>query len=78
MKIVQIAAARELLRWTQADLAERARIDRRTVSNIETGKHKPNANTLRFIQRAFEAAGVEFVEGYPGVILREERRRIRA
>jgi len=69
MNIAQITAARELLHWTKADLAERARINRRTVSNVETGKHVPNPNTLHSIRRAFEAAGIEFVEGSPGVRL---------
>jgi hypothetical protein len=41
MKGAQVKAARELLGWTQADLAERARINRRTVANIESGTPAP-------------------------------------
>jgi DNA-binding XRE family transcriptional regulator len=73
MNIAQITAARELLHWTKADLAERARINRRTVSNVETGKHVPHPNTLHSIRRAFEEAGIEFVESSPGVRLRAPR-----
>ena len=65
MKGTQIKAARALLGWTQADLAERARINRRTVANIESGKHVANPPTLAFIGRAFEAAGIEFIDGKP-------------
>jgi len=54
--------ARALLQWTQRDLAERALINRRTVVNIENGKHIPNSYTLDAIQHAFEAAGIEFAE----------------
>ena len=71
MNGTQIKATRTLLGWTKKDLAERARIDRRTVSNIETGKHVSNPNTLLSIQRAFEMAGLKFVEGWP--MLRSEK-----
>jgi|SoiMethySBSTD1v2_1073268.scaffolds.fasta_scaffold603039_2 DNA-binding XRE family transcriptional regulator len=40
-----------MLGWTQNDLAERARINRRTVVNIESGKHTPTPSTLLSIQR---------------------------
>jgi len=50
-----------MLGWTLNDLAERARINRRTVVNIESGKHTPTPSTLLSIQRAFKTAGVEFV-----------------
>jgi transcriptional regulator with XRE-family HTH domain len=56
----EIKVTRTLLGWTKKDLAERARIDRRTVSNIEAGKHAPNPSTLQSIRRAFEAAGIDF------------------
>ena len=50
-----------MLGWTQNDLAERAGINRRTVVNIESGKHTPSPSTLLSIQRAFKTAGLEFV-----------------
>jgi len=67
MTAAQIKAARVLLGWTKRDLAERAHINRRTVANIETGKHRPFQSTLLAIRRAFEAAGLEFIEGRPVV-----------
>jgi transcriptional regulator with XRE-family HTH domain len=51
-----IKAARERLGWTQVELARRARINRRTVANIEAGRHAPHPNTLQCIKRAFEGA----------------------
>ena len=54
-----------LLRWTKSDLAERARINRRTVANIESGKHVPSRTTLLSILKAFELAGLEFRDGSP-------------
>ena len=52
-----------MLRWTQNELAVRARINRRTVANIETGKHAPAPNTVLAIKRAFEAGGLTFIDG---------------
>jgi transcriptional regulator with XRE-family HTH domain len=52
-----IKAARERLGWTQVELARRARINRRTVANIEAGRHAPHPNTLKSIKRAFKTAG---------------------
>jgi transcriptional regulator with XRE-family HTH domain len=60
MRREQITAARKLLRWTKIDLAERARINRRTVANIEAGMHDPTPRTLSAIRKAFEAAGLRF------------------
>jgi DNA-binding XRE family transcriptional regulator len=63
MKPEQVIAARKLLGWTKTELAERAKINRRTVINVENGKHTPSAHTLRVLQRAFESAGVAFAPG---------------
>ena len=65
MRGEEIRAARTLLGWSKTDLAEHARINRRTVANIETGKHAPSPSILLSIQRAFAAAGIEFVDGSP-------------
>jgi transcriptional regulator with XRE-family HTH domain len=61
MKGSYIKAAREQLGWTQVELARRARINRRTVANIEAGRHAPHPNTLKSIKRAFEAAERNFI-----------------
>jgi transcriptional regulator with XRE-family HTH domain len=64
----QVRAARGLLNWTVRDLAEKARVHRNTVTNIETGKYAGDPKTLDAIQRALEKAGVEFTNGKrPGV-----------
>jgi DNA-binding XRE family transcriptional regulator len=61
----QIKAARALLRWTKTELATRARIDRRTVANLEADKHVPSMTTLTSIRRAFASAGIEFIDNQP-------------
>ena len=55
-------------------LAEKAGVHRNTITNIETGKYNGDADTLDAIRKAFEAAGVEFIEkngGGPGVRLKD-------
>jgi hypothetical protein len=45
-----------------------------TVRQFEAGTHQPRRATLSVIRRAFEDAGVEFIEengGGPGVRLRK-------
>jgi transcriptional regulator with XRE-family HTH domain len=69
----QCRAARGLLDWTQQELADRARVGVVTIRQLEAGDTAPRRATLDVIQRAFEAAGVEFIAGYgggPGVRLR--------
>ena len=74
MTSAQVRAARGLLNWTVRMLAEKAGVHRNTITNIETGKYNGDADTLDAIRKAFEAAGVEFIEkngGGPGVRLKE-------
>ncbi len=47
---------------TQAELAELCAISKTGLNNIERGASDPKASTLAAIQRALEAAGVEFIE----------------
>ena len=56
----KMKAARALLGWSQADLAERAGLTQATVANIETGKHQPSKATLSALTHALQAAGIEF------------------
>jgi transcriptional regulator with XRE-family HTH domain len=64
----QIRAARALVGWTQAQLAEKADLSEISIQQIEKGLTDPRATTLAAIERAFEAAGVEFTNGgRPGV-----------
>jgi transcriptional regulator with XRE-family HTH domain len=64
----QCRAARGLLNWTQDEMASAARLSVVTVRNFENEKSMPQRATLDVIQRALEAAGVEFTNGeQPGV-----------
>jgi transcriptional regulator with XRE-family HTH domain len=66
----QCRAARGLLNWTQDKIASAARVSVVTVRNFENEKSTPQRATLDVIQRALEAAGVEFTNGHqPGVRL---------
>ena len=69
----QCRAARGLLDWSQQDLAARAGVGIVTVRQLEVGVNEPRRATLEVVRRAFESAGVEFIEengGGPGVRLR--------
>jgi transcriptional regulator with XRE-family HTH domain len=73
----QIRAARALLRWTAEELAERSRLGVATIRRAEAVDDAvpitvANADT---IVRAFEEAGIEFINGdAPGVRLHPPRR----
>jgi transcriptional regulator with XRE-family HTH domain len=70
----QCRAARGLLGWNQEDLATRAGVSQVTVHQLEAGVTQPRRATLDVIRRAFENAGVEFIDengGGPGVRLRK-------
>jgi transcriptional regulator with XRE-family HTH domain len=56
----QARAARSWLGWTQAELAERARVGLSTVKDYEGGKRSPIPNNLEAMQRALESAGMKF------------------
>ena len=67
----QSRAARGLLDWSRARLAEASGVGRATLAEFESGKRTPLARTLEDIRRTFEKAGVEFLDGDgPGVRLR--------
>jgi transcriptional regulator with XRE-family HTH domain len=57
----QSVAARGLLGWSRADLAERSKVSMATLADFEAGKRTPYARTLDDIIGAFEAAGVVFI-----------------
>jgi len=74
IKPSQCRAARGLLGWSQQILAEKAGIGVVTVHQLETGATDPRKATLDVVQRAFETAGVEFIDangGGEGVRLRK-------
>jgi transcriptional regulator with XRE-family HTH domain len=74
IKPSQCRAARGLLDWSQQDLATRAGVGLVTVHQLEAGSTQPRRATLDVIRRAFENAGVDFIDedgGGPGVRLRK-------
>ena len=78
MNADQLRAGRTLLRWSQADLAERSDVSLSTIRRLEamTGGLVGNATTLKALQTALDQGGVIFIaengEG-PGVRLRKDR-----
>ena len=75
----QIRAARALLRWSAEDLARESAIGVTTIRRAEITEFKTSmtmANDLT-VRRAFENAGVEFIDengGGAGVRLRKRQR----
>jgi ribosome-binding protein aMBF1 (putative translation factor) len=59
----QIRAARGLLNWSAADLAEKISAARQTIQRLEQSEGVPpsRTQTLLDIKAAFEAAGIEFI-----------------
>ena len=78
VSIRQIKAARALLAWSQAQLAEAAGVSIPTIKRLEAydGPLGGRISTGNKIQTAREAAGVEFIDengGGPVVRLRERQ-----
>ena len=73
----QIRAARALLGWNQRELSAAAGLSEISIKNAERGVVDSRGSTLNAIQRAFERAGVIFLDtgdtrnGGPGVRLKE-------
>src|SRR5436305_14864203 len=59
----QCRAARALLNWSQEDLVRHSKITKKTIADFERGATTPRAQTLAQILAAFEAQGVEFLNG---------------
>jgi transcriptional regulator with XRE-family HTH domain len=78
--IRQVKAARALLGWSQADLANRSGVSEPTIARLESaeGELGGREGTGDKIRRAIESAGVEFIDengGGPGVRLRKGYRK---
>lgn len=70
----QLAAARELLNITQAQLAEAAGVHQPIIARIEAGTVDPRPATIAKLQEAIERQGVEFTNGdNPGVRFKSSR-----
>jgi len=57
----QCRAARAMLSWSQAELAQAASVSRQTIADFERGAHQPISNNIASIVYAFEMAGIEFL-----------------
>ena len=74
----QIRAARALIGWTQAALARASGVSEIAIKNLERGATDPRVSTINNIERAFDQAGVVFLDigeargGGRGVRLKEE------
>jgi transcriptional regulator with XRE-family HTH domain len=74
----QIRAARAIVNWSAEDLARHSSVSLRTIRRAELGDRQTSMtapNNLA-IRRAFEMAGVEFIDengGGPGVRLAKRR-----
>jgi transcriptional regulator with XRE-family HTH domain len=70
----QCRAARALLNWSQADLAQASGVATKTIADFEREERSPYDRTLADLREAFEIAGVEFTDGdNPGVRRRGDR-----
>ena len=73
----QIRAARALLGWKQRELAAAASVSEVSIKNAERAVVDSRGSTLNAIQRAFDKAGVIFLDtgdtrnGGPGVRFKE-------
>ena len=58
----QIRAARGLLHWTQDELAEKAKVSRKTVQAVENGDHV-RASRIEAMHKTLSEHGIEFLDG---------------
>jgi transcriptional regulator with XRE-family HTH domain len=79
ISVEQLRAARSLLGWSQSELAARAGLSLPTVKRLEGGFGPRVSDEARTkLQRAIEAAGIEFIDengGGQGVRFRTKPRR---
>jgi transcriptional regulator with XRE-family HTH domain len=69
MRAIQLRMARAAIGWGVRELAEKAGVTANTVTRIENGADAKQS-TIDALQRALEAAGIEFTDGdQPGVRL---------
>jgi hypothetical protein len=75
-----IRAARALLRWEQRDLEAASSVSLPTIKRLESkpGIMAAHPSTVLALKRAFESAGIEFIDengGGPGVRLRKRHQK---
>jgi transcriptional regulator with XRE-family HTH domain len=72
----QVKAARALLGWSQADLANHSHVSEPTIARLESadGVLGGRTETAEKIRQAIERGGVEFTNGdTPGVRMRKKK-----
>ncbi|TGT46839.1 helix-turn-helix domain-containing protein [Mesorhizobium sp. M4B.F.Ca.ET.169.01.1.1] len=57
----QCRAARAIIDWSREQLAAASKVAVRTIVDFERGAREPREVTKDALQRALEAAGVEFI-----------------
>ena len=62
----QCRAAREMLKWRREDLQKITKLSRETIGNFEREISKPTSRTLIDLRKAFEDAGIEFINDDKG------------
>jgi hypothetical protein len=69
----QVKVARKPLKWSLFDLGcgYRARVSDSTIEAFEGARRTIRPDNMQAIQRALEAAGIEFDENWPGVRVRK-------
>jgi transcriptional regulator with XRE-family HTH domain len=66
-------AARAILNWSMADLAQRTGVAATTIRNYESGKRGTTRVNRATIATAFQEEGIEFIggeESLPGLVLK--------
>ncbi len=75
----QSKAARDLLGWSQAELATKSGVSQKTIADFERGARVPRPLMLSAIQQGLEDGGVKFIaddeHGGVGVRLAKLKRR---
>lgn len=75
----QVRAAKALIKWSGSDLAKNANVSISSIRRIESVDSIPDSTSVKVlnsIQKALEAAGVEFLgspEDGPGVRLKPKK-----
>jgi transcriptional regulator with XRE-family HTH domain len=59
---MQCRMARTALGWSLDDAASATGVSRRAILRFEIGESAPRERTLQAIRRAYEAAGVRFID----------------
>ena len=59
----QIAAARQLLEWSQADLAEKAGVSKPSIIRMEKDLFSVKDDSRRSVEQAFDDHNIEFIDG---------------